>query len=103
MAASTHKNGHLVYYKNDIAGSEGWYYPDGSKWTPENTRSCPICFEKPVDGHDQCIKNLPGVKNACCGHGEQPGYIQFEDGTYIIFQTISVQRNGKTLIFPDGK
>jgi len=33
--------------------------------------------------HDPCIKNLPGVMNACCGHGVEDGYIQFEDGRVI--------------------
>jgi hypothetical protein len=36
-----------------------------------------------AQGHDPCIANLPGVKNACCGHGIEPGYIQFENGITI--------------------
>ena len=32
---------------------------------------CPHCKQDKVEGeHDPCIANLPGVKFACCGHGE---------------------------------
>jgi len=34
------------------------------------------------DGHDPCIANLQGVRNACCGHGGW-GYVQFENGIII--------------------
>ena len=46
-------------------------------------RPCTRCGEMPTEeGHDACIANLPGVRNACCGHGVEEGYIQFfaEDG-----------------------
>ena len=48
---------------------------------------CAVCKKsKTKDGHDPCIANLPGVRNACCGHGEPDrGYIQFENGLCIYF------------------
>lgn len=48
---------------------------------------CSVCKKYTTkDGHDPCIPNLPGVKNACCGHGEPDrGYIQFENGLCIYF------------------
>jgi hypothetical protein len=33
--------------------------------------------------HDPCIANLPGVVFACCGHGENQGYVAFENGVVI--------------------
>lgn len=31
------------------------------------------------EGHDGCIGTLEGVKNACCGHGEEAvAYVQFD-------------------------
>lgn len=50
-------------------------------------------YEKPVcghcelgrtkEGHDGCIGTLGGVKNACCGHGEDDvAYIQFDHIDY---------------------
>ena len=41
---------------------------------------------------DPCIGILPGVKYACCGHGNQPysaGYIFFENGVVIRFESIT--------------
>ena len=33
-------------------------------------RPCPRCGEMPTEeGHDACLGTLPGVVNACCGHG----------------------------------
>lgn len=34
-------------------------------------------------GQDQCIANLGNVMNACCGHGTQKGYVQFDNGITI--------------------
>jgi hypothetical protein len=41
--------------------------------------TCGRCgLERTVDGHDGCIGFLPGVANACCGHGEEDcAYVQF--------------------------
>jgi len=50
-------------------------------------RICKICdqildYSKP----DPCLGYLPGVKYACCGHGEtDTGYISFENGTIVYF------------------
>lgn len=33
------------------------------------TAACPHCGQARM-GHDPCISNLPGVVNACCGHGD---------------------------------
>ncbi len=47
---------------------------------------CSHCKQAKVIGcHDPCIANLPGVKYACCGHGEGPGYISFDNGLSIYF------------------
>lgn len=46
-------------------------------------RECPRCNHyATLEGHDFCLSNLPGVKFACCGHGEE-GYIYFENGVTI--------------------
>ena len=47
-------------------------------------RPCAKCGEFPTDdGDDYCIANLGRVMNACCGHGTNKGYIQFDDGITI--------------------
>jgi hypothetical protein len=74
-------------------------HDDGHSWHWEDTGDLvvdeaiaedvdPETFERPCvrceqyatpDGHDACIAGLPGVSNACCGHGIDPPYIQFDD------------------------
>lgn len=48
-------------------------------------RPCGYCgVNKTLDGHDYCIRDLPGVMNACCGHGSiNEAYIQFNNGDRI--------------------
>ena len=46
---------------------------------------CGDCGKLPTqEGHDQCISNLIGCMNACCGHGStNKAYVQFLDGKCI--------------------
>ncbi len=46
---------------------------------------CATCGnENTIEGHDACLGNLPGVANACCGHGKtSEAYIQFQNGITI--------------------
>lgn len=51
-------------------------------------RSCGKCGKissgPNKDGPDPCLGNLPGVDNACCGHGKQSeSYIIFKNGVTI--------------------
>lgn len=48
----------------------------------------PVCghcgLSRATEGHDGCVGTLPGVMNACCGHGEVGmAYVQYEDGTRV--------------------
>lgn len=46
--------------------------------------ACKRCGLPPTaEGHDPCLGALPGVSNACCGHGWQRGYIAFTNGVVI--------------------
>lgn len=75
------------YYRGHeiILNEKEWIYKDNKK---------PVKFypyreygkcgkENNKNDHDACISNLPGVINACCGHGTEEGYIQFENGVII--------------------
>ncbi len=78
----SHFNGHKIVWKN-----KNWYYVDGK--SIKKKRHCPQCGELPTKkGHDACLSNLPGVQQACCGHGAEPGYIKFNDGRIIRFKLI---------------
>ena len=62
-------------------------YSDTKEPTVGNfqNRECGRCG-KPFteEGHDACLGILPGVMNACCGHGdERDAYVQFLDGFSI--------------------
>ncbi len=70
--------GHKIELRN-----ETWFYCDKNisvksiKKTP-----CGYCGQ-PVtkEGHDGCLETLPGLMNACCGHGiKEQAYVQFLDG-----------------------
>ena len=72
--------GHEMYE----AAPDVWRYVDNDALVSEtqNERPCGHCGKPtPESGHDPCIANLPGVVNACCGHG-YPGdaFVVFADG-----------------------
>lgn len=47
-------------------------------------RPCAKCGQYPTnDGDDFCLQHLGTVMNACCGHGNCKGYIQFSNGITI--------------------
>jgi len=85
MTATTFYNGHKIYWNDK---KREWYYEDGQ--IIKEYRKCPKCNQLPTgEGHDACIANLPGVLNACCGHGVEDGYIQFTDNTVIRFKFLA--------------
>lgn len=79
MRRSFH-HGYPIYYS-----PEGWKYEDNDKLIHTEKRPCKKCGCKmPEYGPDPCLGNLPGVDNACCGHGKQDqAYIRFSNGTII--------------------
>ncbi len=76
----SHHRGHPIYLDE---ASQLWRYEDGDAAVRDcwKTKDCGRC-EKPFTeaGHDPCIANLPGVRNACCGHGvDADAYVEFDD------------------------
>lgn len=64
---------------------------------------CAACHQRPtVEGHDPCIPSLPGVLFACCGHGNESGYIKFEDGRCLRFTPIVVDLDLPSVKTEDG-
>jgi hypothetical protein len=64
-----------------------WYFCDTNLPMLETQadRPCGFCgLDDTIDGHDGCLSTLPGVMNACCGHGRwQDAYIQSMDGSIV--------------------
>lgn len=60
-------------------------YKDNNEIVGESPyRPCAKCGHYPSKyGDDYCIQNLGVVTNACCGHGKDEGYIQFDNGITI--------------------
>lgn len=79
MAEKTDR-GNPVYYDST---RKTWRYIDDGLPVDQywKMKSCGKCGEyRSILGHDPCIANLPGVRNACCGHGiESDAYVIFED------------------------
>ena len=60
----------------------GWVYTDTQQLVRLNpNRACGFCgIANTVAGHDGCLGTLPGVVNACCGHGNpHEAYIQYDN------------------------
>lgn len=79
MTVTSHLRGYPIYRDGDA-----WRYldtgaPTAGTW---RDRTCGCCGEATkADGHDPCIRALPGVSNACCGHGElDEAYVQLDSG-----------------------
>ena len=85
MTARSYFRGHSTIWKNNK-----WVYEDNGDDAGFNgiVRSCKKCgavFQGSNVGEpDPCLGNLPGVDNACCGHGvPEQAYIRFTNGVVI--------------------
>lgn len=74
--------GHPIIFHNEL-----WVYEDTLEPVHETwkDRACGYCGKDSTkEGHDACLGTLPGVMNACCGHGiVKEAYIQFLDSRSI--------------------
>lgn len=73
--------GNKIYYDSS---EECWRYcEDNIKL--DNSKKCVLCGKNSTNkGHDDCIKDLPCVSYACCGHGNiENCYTTLLDGTTI--------------------
>lgn len=74
--------GHAIEYLNDQ-----WVFSDTKESTAATweSRTCGHCeMHNTEEGHDACLGALPGVMNACCGHGQTNAtYVQLLDGHCI--------------------
>ena len=86
MVAKSYNRGHEMKFNYDL---ERWCYVDNGKPVASPDRPCGRCGKNATpEGHDACMANLPGVVNACCGHGHGLSYIMFEDGRSYYFDLI---------------
>lgn len=71
---SDHLRGHPIECKDGQ-----FIYCDTGEPTVGNPRDCGYCGKPNTpEGHDGCLETLPGVMNACCGHGSaEDAYVQY--------------------------
>lgn len=75
MTAKAYSYGNEIIFIDDE-----WRYPDNLEIINNNPRSCPKCSKLPTPkGHDACLGELPGIREACCGHGIKYSYIVFDN------------------------
>lgn len=82
MTAKSKWRGHGI----ESYDGAGWYYSDSGELVKLNPkRTCGHCnLPERDDECDPCLGKLPGVANACCGHGSpSESYIQFEGGLTV--------------------
>jgi hypothetical protein len=80
MAARSFERGHEMKCIGGV-----WYYTDTGGPVAWNRRDCKKCGRPDTpEGHDPCLGKLPGVMNACCGHGyDSVAYVQLVNGSHI--------------------
>ncbi len=75
--------GHSIDWDTNYA----WVFSDIREPTVETheSRTCNNCrCHRTPEGHDACLGTLPGVMNACCGHGcDDDAYVQFYSGKIV--------------------
>ncbi|MGM1044805.1 MAG: hypothetical protein ACQEXX_01525 [Bacillota bacterium] len=82
MTAKSYWRGHEIEFLNDE-----WVFSDTKEptLTSHYKRPCGHCqLHATPEGHDACLGTLPGLMNACCGHGwEEEAYVQFLDSSCV--------------------
>lgn len=78
---TTMHRGHVL----KLVAPDTWVYEDTGELVSDNPyRACGYCKRPNTpEGHDPCLGTLPGVMNACCGHGHGVPYVQFPDGSDV--------------------
>jgi len=84
LGGYSHCHGYETRFDED---SGEWVYANDLS-SISNERPCQRCgMFSTIDGHDACLANLPGVINACCGHGvldkDNYPYVMFVDKTTL--------------------
>ena len=79
MTARSTWRGHMI----EVVDAS-WVYSDTGEPVAWD-RPCEHCNRPTtVEGHDACLGELPGVMNACCGHGtSEAAYVQLGDKSIL--------------------
>jgi len=99
MTARSHFRGHPTIWEDGT-----WVYEDDGSPIPANggeVRACAKCGAKFPLGEgevDPCLGVLPGVDNACCGHGvRENSYIRFINGVVVTGFIVGIMKLGRNI------
>ena len=94
------------YNGHDIKLVDGeWYFCDTDLLVSETWKEsgCGYCkLPRTDEGHDGCLGTLPGIMNACCGHGNiEEAYIQYWDkniisGSDAVYRILQLMSKGES-------
>lgn len=86
----SHFRGHSIIYIGEYPNDGRWVFEDTGEDLPATggkVRPCVKCGVEFTLGEgevDPCLGVLPGVDNACCGHGVRDlSYIRFTNGIVV--------------------
>ena len=96
MASRGYFRGHPIVWVKDR-----WLYADNYEPLPSHggkTRPCVKCGKLfSLEEGDPCLGILPGVNNACCGHGvRSESYIRFTNGVVLKEFIIKSHKNDRS-------
>jgi hypothetical protein len=76
VSVKSYHRGHLMIF------SGAWRWADTGQPVAGHPRPCGKCkLSDTPEGHDGCLGTLPGVRNACCGHGYvDEAYVSLDTG-----------------------
>jgi hypothetical protein len=80
----------------DIESIDGveWLFCDNGKTVRKTweERPCGHCLKETAkSGHDTCLGAIPGVINACCGHGNaNEAYVQLAYGVAVYGESAKI-------------
>ena len=89
--------GHVIIWNENL---RQWFYEDGLPLPSAGgeVRPCMRCGALFADdAPDACLGMLPGIDNACCGHGmRENAYVRFLNGITIRAFEIEEENNEST-------
>lgn len=95
MTARGHFRGNPIVWTDNR-----WVYADNGEEIPSNggkIRPCAKCgalFTLGEGEVDPCLGILPGVDNACCGHGiRSEAYVRFTNG--VVLKKFIIEKKGE--------
>lgn len=81
-------------YEIESANGNGFVFCDNGQLVEKTweERPCGHCLcMSTKDGHDACLGTIPGVINACCGHGNaNEAYVQLAYGVAVYGQSAKI-------------